>query len=93
MNAEPGNQTTTAPGSVDASTGGSTVTCRPNDYCLAAADILVKEGVCLDHSAAITWLCEARLESHHPLFFRTVEIAGVAALRQQAVGVTRVSAG
>jgi len=56
-----------------ASSEGWSVTCRPNPYCLAAADILVEEGVCDDRSAAIAWLSEAGLVSHRSLFFRSID--------------------
>lgn len=52
---------------------GCSVTCRPTSHCLAAADILVEEGVCADRSTAIAWLCEAGLVSHRSLFFRSID--------------------
>ena len=52
---------------------GRSVTCRPTRHCLAAADILVEEGVCADPSAAIAWLSEAGLVSHRSLFFRSID--------------------
>jgi len=52
---------------------GVEVVCRPNAECLAAAEILVDEGVCPDMSAAIAWLCEAGMVSHRTLFFRAVD--------------------
>jgi hypothetical protein len=53
--------------------GDTEVTCRPNIYCLAAADILVENGVCRNQSEAIAWLCEGGLASHRTLFFRALE--------------------
>ncbi len=60
-----------APAEPDA--GAGEVTCRPNRYCMAAAGILVDEGVCPDLSAAVAWLCEAGMVSHRTLFFRAVD--------------------
>ncbi len=68
---------------------GCSVTCRPNPYCLAAADILVEEGVCGDRSAAVAWLSEAGLVSHRSLFFRSIDRVKAA----QRTGIARDTGG
>ena len=72
MNSDVRDQTTLPP-VVTAASDGTEVTCRPNVYCLAAAEILIEEGVCPDQSTAVAWLCEAGLVSHRTLFFRAVD--------------------
>ncbi len=74
MNSAADEQAQTVPTTPTVSGGeGYSVPCRPNPYCLAAADILVEEGVCADRSAAIAWLSEAGLVSHRSLFFRAID--------------------